>query len=308
METLLSQIYINYLLSDSNVSLIEVWHNKLFIWKYQGRPTFLSTFGLEFQHPLYYRVNEYKQLSKKYHPDLSNSKSSRVLSGLIQTGINNIREILEIQNRGYDARNYVQWYAEFDRIISCKIATTRNNLTRELSARLYDHSKFLQDKFCNRESTLTSLIQEVSEGTLRGKSISDVFKERGPAIRENLKRNEYRQLNRKYKASVGITIKILPNKGKKRPRYLYNTIMLEECVPTPEGDLTFYGYGSSPHGFGLQGFDQTLLSVFVGGPCNNDPSKKREFWKGYADSEEEFIKKYRERYRLESESSFNELL
>ncbi len=306
METLLSQIYINYILSDSNISLVEVWDKKLFIWRYKGKPTFLSSLGLEFQYPIYYRVDEYKQLSKKYHPDLSSSKSSRVLSGVIQTSINDIREVLEIQNRGYDARNYIQWYAEFDRIISCKVASTRNNLTGELSTRLHDHSKFLQDKFCYKDGSITSLIQEVSEGAAWGKSISDVFKERGETIREKLKRDEVRRLNEKYTEVVPIAIKVPREKYSRKPKYIF--VYFTECVETPKGDLTFYGRGRSSNGTDrASDVDQSLLSVFVGGESNNGPLKERKHWEGYANSPGEFIKKYTQRYRLHVQPDFDEL-
>lgn len=248
MDSLTSTIYINYLLNDSNVSLIEVWDNKLFVWRYKGRPTFTTTLGLVFELPLYYRINEYKKLSKNYHPDLSMSKSPRVLSGSIQASINDVREALEIQNRGYDAGHYSKWYAEFDRALTCKIASTRSELTRELSTRLYDYSNMVQDKFTRQENEITTFLQEVFKTGVSGKSIKEVMWERGASVRERTRQAEIRGLNR-----AGLSKKAEKN------------------------NLTNYGESSREHQIYLRTTYGDVFSVYVGGEIDTSPLQKRKY-------------------------------
>lgn len=270
METLISQIYIDYILSDTNVSLVEIWNSQLFIWRYKGKPTFLSNLGLKFQQPLYYRVNEYKQLSRKYHPDLSNSKSSRVLSGVIQAGINDLKETLEIQNGRYDARNYTQWYAEFDRILSCKVATTRSDLTGELSTRLYDYSRGLRDCFSEytEHEEFTECLQKASEAGILGKIMQEYFKEREPEVRARLAQDEIDGYNRKcgyaYEEKKGIRTLAFPI----------------ESYQTSEGHITQYGASSGSTQDWLRRKYGNVFSMYVGGPCDCSPYEERVHWFG----------------------------
>lgn len=271
METLISQIYINYILNDANVSLVEVWNSQLYIWRYKGRPTFLSNLGLQFQQTLYYRVDDYKQLSRKYHPDLSTSKSARVLSGSIQAGINDFKEVLEVQNGRYDARDYIQWYPEFDRILSCKTAATRNNLAGELSSRLYDYSRGLRDCFSEyrEHEDFTECIQEASEAGVLGKIMQEYFKQREPEARRRFNQDEIDGYNKKcgyvYEQKKGVRTLAFP----------------VESYQTSEGHITQYGASSGSTQDWLRRKHGNVFSMFVGGPCDCSPHEERVHWFGF---------------------------
>jgi hypothetical protein len=196
MDSLLTTVYINYILSDTNVSLVEVWENRLFIWKYKGSPTIATSLGLEYKLPIYYRSNEYKQLSKKYHPDLSNSKSPRVLSGDIQKSINDSRIFLEEQNRGYAPEQYSFCYGEFDRIVSSKNSGTRANLTRELSGRLYDRSRMVQDRFSINHNSFASLLQEVVGSEVWGQDFKNVVQNLSRESKDRNRQDTIRKWNK----------------------------------------------------------------------------------------------------------------
>ena len=241
-DTLITRAYIDYILSNPNVSFIEVWADRLYVWHYKGSPKFHSKLSFEFNLPIYYRVNDYKRLSKKYHPDLSNSKSSRVLSGSIQTSINDFREILEVQARGYNPSDYKWSHSQFDRILSSQVASTRANLTGELSTRLYNCARMVRDRFAINNDGFAGQLQEALEAGLRGQNIADVMQELGRESKERCIARTIRSYNMPY-----------PGTYKKKDNYTV--------------------YGASPR------FEQSRLrrsygdvfAVFVGGPCDTSP-------------------------------------
>lgn len=239
MDTLTTQIYINYLLSDPNVALIEVWDNKLFIWKFKGRPTFKTSLGLEFKLEIYYRINEYKKVSKKFHPDTSSSTSKRVSSGSIQCSINKVKEVLEVQLREYNADNYLQFYEEFDRIISCPNNATRVNLTGQLSTRLYDCSRMVKDRFSDQSEGFASLLQRMSNSSIRREDIKDGFRD---IFGESKDRSRIREIN------------------------YWNTASLRR--KEKKNNYTLYGALSISRRKGLRKQYGDVFRVCVGGPCD----------------------------------------
>lgn len=243
MDTLTTQIYIDYLLSDKNNALVQIWDNRLFIWKYKGSPRFESKLGLEFNQNIYYRPNEYKQLSKKYHPDLSKSKSSQVLSGFIQTSINDARQVLENQNRGYAPEQYQQWYAEFDRIKSCKSNSARSKIARELSTRLYNQARLVQDRFGNQSESLTQFVQEMgNDPSAWGEGISSLFNQFSSKSKERARQNKIRHWNR-----------------------------ADDPSKQAEGNPTIYGTASKTMRRSLRREYGDVFSMYIGGPCDTSP-------------------------------------
>jgi hypothetical protein len=249
MDSLISQIYINYILKDDNVSLIEVWDNKLFVWKYKGSPTFRPSLQLTFDLPIYYRPNEYKQLSRKYHPDLSNSKSSRVLSGVIQASINDNKEILDVQDRGYNASFDNEYFSKFDRILSCSDSKTRNNLTRELSTGLYDSTSLVQDSFIGEEGSYVNLVQEMAYPETR---------------REGFEERWEQQHNETIQRLAAIEI----------ARYNLPTSHQSPSESEPY-QLTRYGYDNELERSYLRHRYGNVFRVYVGGPIDNGPPEKK---------------------------------
>ena len=241
-DSLLSQIYIDYLLSDQNVSMIEVWDSRLFIWRYKGRPSIQTKLSLTFNLPIYYRPNDYKKLSKKYHPDLSSSKSPRVLSGDIQCLINNSKQVLEVQARGYNADDYKWGYSQFNRIVSCKTASTRSDLTRELSSRLYDRARLVQDRFSVDSESFTSLLQMSLKTQVRGQNLKDAIADILGEAKESNRAREVRKFNKPY-----------PGTHKKKSNY------------------TIYGASPRYEQRRLRQSHGDVFAVYIGGPCDTSP-------------------------------------
>lgn len=240
MDTLTTQIYIDYLFKDKNVSLIEVWENKLFIWKYKGRPTFQTALGLEFKLPVYYRIDDYKKVSKKYHPDISKSKSVRVSSGEIQAIINDTKPLLDVQSRGYNAGDYLQFYGEFDRILSSRANASRSNSVRELSARLYNSSRMVQDRFSKQSEGFEALLQSMADSTVSGQDIKDGLRD---IFGESKERSRQREIEYWNEPS-------LRRKAKKNNYTVYGTLSLSRR----KGLRKQYG---------------DVFRVCVGGPCDS---------------------------------------
>jgi hypothetical protein len=241
-DALITRVYIDYILSNPNVSFIEVWADRLYVWHYKGGPKFFSKLSFQFNLPIYYRINDYKRLSKKYHPDLSRSKSPRVLSGDIQTSINDFRQILEIQARGYNPSDYEWSKSQFDRILSIKTASTRSDLTRELSTRLYDRARMVQDRFSINNNSFTGQLQEALETGLRGQGLADIMQELGRENRERCITSEIRRYN-------------MPTSDPDKKKDNYT---IYGASPRFEKRRLRRGYGD-------------VFAVFVGGPCDTSP-------------------------------------
>lgn len=249
MDSLISQIYINYILKDPNVSLIEVWSNRLFIWKYKGSPTFKPLLQLTFNLPIYYRSNEYKQLSRKYHPDLSSSKSSRVLSGIIQASINDNKEVLDVQDRRYNASFDNEYFSKFDRILSCSDSKTRNNLTRELSTGFHDCTSLVQSSFIGEEGSYINLVQEMAYPETRRED----FEERW---------EQYRNEAVQRLAAIEIA--------------RYNSPSTYQSPSKSEPyQLTCYGYDNEIERAYLRHRYGNVFRVYVGGPIDHGPPEKK---------------------------------
>jgi hypothetical protein len=249
MDSLISQIYINYILKDPNVSLIEIWSNRLFIWKYKGSPTFKPLLQLTFNLPIYYRPNEYKQLSRKYHPDLSSSKSSRVLSGIIQASINDNKEVLDVQDRGYNASFDNEYFSKFDRILTCSDSKTRNNLTRELSSRFYDGTSLVQDNFIGKEGSYVNLVQEMAYPQTRRENFEERWEQYHNETVQRLAAIEIARLN--------------------------SPTSYQSPSESEPYQLTRYGYYSEYRRSQFRHRYGDVFTVYIGGPIDHGPSEKK---------------------------------
>ena len=139
MESVVTLAYIDELLSDPTVDLVEVWDTVLYIRKKKGcgRNTFASKRGLEYQLNVYYTAGRFKELSLNYHPDTAIRKSKNQTE--LQQNILLSRQPLcdyARNRRAADAIRFVQTTKQFTQLASTRSAVRRNSLTRSIEQQL----------------------------------------------------------------------------------------------------------------------------------------------------------------------------
>lgn len=245
IDSLLTTVYIDFLLQDKNISFIEVWEDRLFLWKFKGSPRIATNLGLDFTHPIYYRPNDYKDISKKYHPDLTTSKSSKVLSGLVQQHINDAREAMDDRYRGYAPSDYAEFYPELHRAYTSKDARTRTEY-ETLPTRLLNRARMVQDKYGSKPEGLAAALYIAEATKAEGESLKDAMQE---FFTETASRAD-----------------------EDRVRY-WNS----PC-PTPEGkknNYTNYGRTRRSNQIGLRRSHGDVFRVYVGGTFDTSSLKAR---------------------------------
>ena len=158
MDSLITLAYIKEILDDPNVALIEVWHNQLYIRMKPGcgRGTFISKRGLEYSLPIYYGPENYKTVSKQFHPDRayatktkkSRSSSTRSATAAKQKQLSRLEELQKDINihrqelcdafnrRAADAISVVRSLPAFTKFASTKVSSQRNKFRLQLEQEL----------------------------------------------------------------------------------------------------------------------------------------------------------------------------
>lgn len=114
MEDSLALVYISYLLEDDNILLLEVWDRVLYARTKEGRNTFISKKGLEFNEQCYYRADEYKSIVKRYHPDKARRQEPiQKRTTEITRLVNSSRQQMEFLQRSLDAVNFLTTNQQF---------------------------------------------------------------------------------------------------------------------------------------------------------------------------------------------------
>ena len=139
MESVVALAYIDELLADPTVDLVEVWDTVLYIRRKKGcgRNTFASKRGLDYQLNVYYTPERFKELSLNYHPDTAIRKSKNQTE--LQQYIILSRRYLEgyeHDQRTVDAIRFVQTTKQFTQLASTRSAVRRNSLTRSIEQQL----------------------------------------------------------------------------------------------------------------------------------------------------------------------------
>lgn len=146
MDTILALAYIENILKDPNVELIEVWERVLYVRMKQGcgRNTFKTKNGLEFKLYAYYRPEEFKRISKRYHPDLQRSNTTKTINDTkdtteLQANIILSREALKDYRdcgRTIAAVSFVHSLKQFVQLASAKTREQRDRFIRAISKKL----------------------------------------------------------------------------------------------------------------------------------------------------------------------------
>lgn len=153
----LSLAYIEKLLKDPDIQLIEVWANVLYARMVKGcgkRNKFISKCNLEYSYEVYYRKQEFKRVSNTYHPDRAGKQVSKQNTYTkLQQGINHLREQYKsgLSERSKNAISVIHSLPQFTQFTSTKISSERISLSEAIkqevdSARLnygpgfYGHS------------------------------------------------------------------------------------------------------------------------------------------------------------------------
>jgi len=246
IDSLLATVYIDFLLQDNNISFIEVWEDRLFLWKYKGSPRIATDLGLDFTHAIYYRPDDYIKLSKKYYPDLTTSKSPKVLSGLVQQHINDAREAMDDRYRGYAPSDYTEFYPELHSALASKNARTGAEY-ETLPSRLLNRARMVQDRFGARPESFADALYVAEATRCEGESLKDAMQEFFTEAKGRADEDRIRHWN--------ISI-ITPENPK-------------------EGDLTRYGRTRRSNQIGLRRTHGDVFRVYVGGTYDTSSFKAR---------------------------------
>lgn len=270
-----SEIFIESILSDTNNILLEVWDNVLFVWKEKGRPQFLSKLNLNFDKDIYYRYEDYKQLSKKYHPDTTESKSSRVLSGDIQARINSNREHARSRDRRFIQRNFCQFFTQFNEALCIKDVSLRSTYARQLFCRLEQHSRMVFCGSLHRESSefaykLSNLFQQATKSNTErskqynkseeAKDKTSTKRTKGSASRGQDFKNKLQELGREAQESLSNNRIRFWNKPGIKPE-------------SKKNNATLYGESIRANQIGLRRTYGNVFRMSVGGPFDISPLK-----------------------------------
>lgn len=143
MDSILTLAYIDEILEDPTVELIEVWDRVLYVRKKKGcgRNTFKSKAGLEYKLNAYYTTKEFRTISKRYHPDKQNwnDKYKQQNANELFASISVSREqlqIYELYSGADDAKSYIRSLPEFAKLASSKKPNERDSLIKAITKHL----------------------------------------------------------------------------------------------------------------------------------------------------------------------------
>lgn len=132
LAKVLSLAYIDKLLEDPDIEIIEVWSRVLYARMKKGcgkRNKFISKRNLEYGYEVYFREQEFKSVSKTYHPDLA-EKSKRSSSEKLQKNINCFHDecTAGLRERSKNAISYIYSLSEFTQLTSTESSAKRASL------------------------------------------------------------------------------------------------------------------------------------------------------------------------------------
>lgn len=139
---LIETAYINQLLEDTSIELIEVWSNILYarMKKGCGKNKFISKKGLTFTLPVYYDESNYRKISLRYHPDrnITGSVSKQRTYENLSKLINISRETLSrlFKGRRFNAINFVRSNEAFTRFTTTKSNKERNRSLEQIDSEI----------------------------------------------------------------------------------------------------------------------------------------------------------------------------
>lgn len=151
LAKVLSLAYIDKLLEDSDIEIIEVWSRVLYARMKKGcgkRNKFISKRNLEYSYEVYFREQEFKSVSKTYHPDLA-KESKRSSREKLQKNINCFHDecTTGLRERSKNAVSYIYSLSEFTQLTSTESSAKRISLRDKIyeqmdSARLNYGTRF----------------------------------------------------------------------------------------------------------------------------------------------------------------------
>ena len=136
--------YLEHILQDSNILLIEIWDRVLYarMKKGCGRNRFISKKGIKFNINVYYRQSEFRNIVKQYHPDITEKSRQSAATELFKN-INSFKEKSKsyLFKRSQDASSYIISLPEFTNFTSTKSNTERDSIRERIEEEL-DSSRF----------------------------------------------------------------------------------------------------------------------------------------------------------------------